>query len=229
ESSKIIAHTPTPSRPRQKRLSHSSISEGDESGTESGTSGKSKRSFTPNKRTALTSSKYTTKSKPFSIATLDISPTYLENSPPESVKSELRDYVGDALRQQFCMTFSEIKELVLESHLSSFASRSDFEALLDDALTDYGAQKLKNKWPQNTRPESLYAFTKFGNKLDRYRAALLDLFSTTARTRGNLFVKKVEDELRERVSETDCRQIFEEYCVYKSGFYYLKGTIALDT
>ncbi|PRD34396.1 UNVERIFIED_CONTAM: hypothetical protein NCL1_14771 [Trichonephila clavipes] len=64
-------------------------------------------------------------------------------------------------------------------------------------------------WPQNTRPEGFYAFAKFGNKLDRYRAALLDLFSTTARTRGNLFVKKVEDELRERVSETDCRQIFE--------------------
>lgn len=227
ESSK--ASTSTPSRPRQKRHSHSSISEGDESGTESSTSGKTKRSYAPNKRTALTAPKHATKSKPFPIATLDISPTYLENSPPESVKSELRDYVGDALRQQFCLTFSEIKEIVLESHLNSIANRSDFEDRLDEALASYGAQKLKNKWPQNTRPESLYAFTKFGNKLDRYRAALLDLFSTTARTRGNLFVKKVEDELRERVSESDCRQIFEEYCVYKSGFYYLKGTIALDS
>ncbi|GFT64546.1 DNA-directed RNA polymerase III subunit RPC5 [Nephila pilipes] len=230
ESSKNIS--PVPPRPRQKRHSHSSISEGDESGTESSNSGnkdKTKRNYAANKRTALSPSKLAAKSKPFSIATLDISPTYLENSPPESVKSELKDYVGDILRQQFCMTFNEIKELVLDSHLNSIANRSDFEALLDDALAGYGAQKLKNKWPQNTVPESLYAFTKFGNKLDRYRAALLDLFSTTARTRSNLFVKKVEDELRERVSETDLRQIFEEYCVYKSGFYYLKGTIALDS
>ncbi|CAL1299712.1 unnamed protein product [Larinioides sclopetarius] len=214
-------------RLRQKRHSHSSISEGDESGTDSGTSkDKGRRSHTPKKRTALSPTKPASKPR---LATLDISPTYLESSPPDSLKQELREQLGTALRHHFCMTFTEIRECVLEGPLSSVAGRTDFETLVDEALNEYGAQKLKNKWPQNTTPETLYAFAKFGNKLDRYRAALLDLFSTTARTRPNLFVKKVEDELRERISEADSRQIFEEYCVYKSGFYYLKGTIALES
>ncbi|GIY97170.1 DNA-directed RNA polymerase III subunit RPC5 [Caerostris extrusa] len=210
ESSK--ASCSVPSRPRQKRHSHSSISEGDESGTDSGTFGgkvKSKRAYVSKKRLVTSPTKHGGKSKPFPMATLDISPTFFENPLPENVKSEFRDFVGDAVCQQFCMTYSELKELVLESHLSSVTNRGDFESLLDEALNSYGAQKLKNKWPQNTVPENLYAFTKFGNRLDRYRDALLDLFSTTARTRSNLFVKKVEDELRERVSEADCRQIFE--------------------
>ncbi|GIY10425.1 DNA-directed RNA polymerase III subunit RPC5 [Caerostris darwini] len=230
ESSKATCSVP--SRPRQKRHSHSSISEGDESGTDSGTFGgkvKSKRAYISKKRPVTSPTKHGGKSKPFPMATLDISPTFLENPLPENVKSEFRDFVGDAVCQQFCMTYSELKELVLESHLSSVTNRGDFESLLDEALNSYGAQKLKNKWPQNTVPKNLYAFTKFGNRLDRYREALLDLFSTTARTRSNLFVKKVEDELRERVSEADCRQIFEEYCVYKSGFFYLKGTITIDS
>ncbi|XP_055953004.1 DNA-directed RNA polymerase III subunit RPC5-like isoform X1 [Argiope bruennichi] len=217
-----------PPRARQKRHSHSSVSEGDESGTDGGApKDKSRRAHGSKKRTALSPTK-SSASKP-RLATLDISPTYLESSPPEGLRQELRELVGGALRQHFCMTLSEIKEFVRESPLGSVVGRTDFESVLDETLVEYGAQKLKNKWPQYTTPEILYAFAKFGNKLDRYRAALLDLFSTTARTRANLFVKKVEDELRERISEADCRQIFEEYCVYKSGFYYLKGTIAPES
>ncbi|KAG8188283.1 hypothetical protein JTE90_012116 [Oedothorax gibbosus] len=208
-------------RPRQKRHSRSSISEGDESGTDTSAAkdAKSKRQQTAKKRLVLSPSKVPPK----------ISASYqgyLECSP--AVKLELGEFVGDALRSSFCMTFSELRALVLESHLGSLVGRGDFEKVLEEALAEYGAQKLKNKWPQNTVPESLYAFAKFGNKLDRYRVALLEMFSTTARARTNLFVKKVEDELREIISEGDCRQIFEEYCVYKSGFYYLKGTISPD-
>ncbi|XP_042899644.1 DNA-directed RNA polymerase III subunit RPC5 isoform X2 [Parasteatoda tepidariorum] len=220
-------------RPRQKRHSRSSQSEGDESGTDSmyGTKdyNKSKRSCAPKRNSLASPTKQGSKGKSFNFATLEISPTFLENSPPADLMAEVKEYVGDIMRTQYCMKLNEIKELVSQSHLSNIATRSDFEKLLEQALVECGAQKLKNKWPQNTVPETLYAFAKFENKLDRYRNALLDLFCSTARARMNLFVKKVEDELREIVSESDCKLLFEEYCVYKSGFYYLKGTIAPDS
>ncbi|XP_035204820.1 DNA-directed RNA polymerase III subunit RPC5-like isoform X2 [Stegodyphus dumicola] len=206
--------SPSTSRPRQKRHSRSSMSEeGEESGTDSMSGSKdtkSKRAYSPKKRSGQSPTK-AGKAKQFQIATLDVSPTFLETSLPEDVKTDLRDLVGEAIRAQFCMTYSELKELIAESHLSVLVNRSDFEKLLDEILMNLGAQKLKNKWPQNTIPESLYAITRLGNKLDRYRNTLLDLFSTTARTRMNLFVKKVEDELREIISESDCRQIFERF------------------
>ncbi|GBO15217.1 hypothetical protein AVEN_205629-1 [Araneus ventricosus] len=158
-------------RPRQKRHSHSSISEGDESGTDSGTSkDKGRRASGSKKRISLSPTKPASKPR---LATLDISPTYLESSPPESLKQELRELVGGALRHHFCMTLTEIKDCVLEGPLSSVAGRTDFETLVDEALSEYGAQKLKNKWPQNTTPESLYAFAKFGNKLDRVSVSVV--------------------------------------------------------
>lgn len=227
---------PCPVLPRkQKRLSRSSLSEdGDESGTDTSSSShkdnKSKRAYTAKKRMNVSPVKHPSKSsKPFHIATLDISPTFLEITPSDEVKAQLKECLEEAIRNQYVMTLSSLKELISENHLSALSSRNDFEQLIDEALLNCGAQKLKNKWPQNTTPEPLYAFWKFGNKLDRYRNILLELFSTTARTRINFFIKTVEDELREIISENDSRQIFEEYCSYKSGFFYLKGTISLDS
>ncbi|XP_054712327.1 DNA-directed RNA polymerase III subunit RPC5-like [Uloborus diversus] len=220
-------------RQKQKRHSRSSLSEdGEESGTDSASGSKeskTKRSSGPKKRSNVSPSKPGAKAKPYHIATLDVSPTFLETTPPDDVKAELCELVGEAIKNQCIMRLGDLKELVSESPLNSLVGRSDFEKLVEEALLRSGAQKIKNKWPQNTTPEPLYAFTKFGNKTDRYRNALLDLFSTTARARTNFFVKKVEDELREILSDADCRQMFEDYCIYKSGFYYLKGTVSTDT
>lgn len=129
-------------------MSHSSISEGDESGTDSTASASNsnragKRGNASKKR--VVSSPTKPKSKAFHIATLDISPTFLETSPPEAVKTELREYVCDVIRAQYCMPLAEMKELVFQSPLNSIALRSDFEKLLEEALVECGAQKLKNK------------------------------------------------------------------------------------
>lgn len=135
-------------RPKQKRHSRSSISEGEESGTDSSTSVKdvkSKRVYSPKKHMSVSPSKHASKSKPYQIATLDVSPTFLETSPSDEVKTELKDYLEDAIRNQFIMTLGEIKEMISETHLSNLCNHSDFEKIIDEALLSCGAQKLKNK------------------------------------------------------------------------------------
>lgn len=216
---------------RQKKLSRSSLSEdGDESGVESTSNSKEprKRNLSGRKRPNVSPSKHS-KAKQFHIATLAVSPTFFETAISEEAKAELKNCVSEAMRSQFCMTLGELKEAVLDSPLNNLVDRNDFQKILEEVLVECGAKSLNNKWPQNTTPEPLYAFTKFGNKVDRYRNALLDLYSNTARSRINFLIKKVEDEFGEIISEADSRQIFEDYCIYKSGFYYLKGTISPDT
>lgn len=143
---------PCPVLPRkQKRLSRSSLSEdGEESGTDTSSSShkdpKTKRVYSPKKRMNVSPVKQSSKSpKPFHIATLDVSPTFLETSLSDEVKSQLKEIVEESIQSQYVMTLSSLKEVVSESHLNSLCSRTDFEEIIEEALLSCGAQKLKNK------------------------------------------------------------------------------------
>lgn len=234
---------PSPQKPRHRRqlkyLRDSVSDDTEESASESSSvermdvdSVPKRRNYKASKRTASSqrgehvSAKNGPRSRLGSyIATLEVSPTFVNEISPES-KASLLKLMKERLKKHYCMTFNDIKERLSDSS-PSISGLSD--TLLEKLLSEAGALRVRNKWPQNTSPEPLYAFTKFGDKFDRYREALLDLFSNTARSRPNLLVKKFEDEFGEVVSDADCRQIFEEYCIYKSGYYYLKGTIHCDS
>lgn len=234
---------PSPQKPRHRRqmkyLRDSVSDDTEESASESSSvermdvdSVPKRRNYKASKRVAgsqreeHSSAKNGPKSRHGSyIATLEVSPTFINEISPE-YKASILKLMKERLKKHYCLTLSDIKEKLSDSSLN-INGLSD--TLLEEILIEAGAQVVKNKWPQNTSPQPLYAFTKFGDKFDRYREALLDLFSNTARSRPNLLVKKFEDEFGEVVSDADCRQIFEEYCIYKSGYYYLKGTIHSDS
>ncbi|XP_067121880.1 LOW QUALITY PROTEIN: DNA-directed RNA polymerase III subunit RPC5 [Centruroides vittatus] len=142
------------------------------------------------------------------------------------LKTELMSAVRGKLREKYCLTLTDLRTK-LEAASNNITNIPD--KLLEDCIIAVGGQKLHNKWPQETNAESLFALTQFGDHLDKFRGALVQLFAKTAKIRITTLQKKLLDEVGETLSNADFKQIVQEYCVCKSGYYYLKGTMQTDS
>ncbi|XP_022258771.1 DNA-directed RNA polymerase III subunit RPC5-like [Limulus polyphemus] len=164
------------------------------------------------------------------MATFEISPTTSAYMLSPELKEELFNFTREKLQDQLCLSLRDLRHFLdLKTSGSHIFSGSVSDELLEEAVLAVGGVRLQNKWPQNTTPEPLFVFTHFGDHLDRIREVLIEAFATTARLRPGMLQKKVEDQLGESLSEEECKKLLKNYCVFKSGFYYLKGTVNPDS
>ncbi|XP_023210358.1 DNA-directed RNA polymerase III subunit RPC5-like [Centruroides sculpturatus] len=143
------------------------------------------------------------------------------------LNTELMSAVHGKLREKYCLTLTDLRNTKLEASSNNITNIPD--KVLEDCIIAVGGQRLHNKWPQETNAESLFALTQFGDHLDKFRGALVQLFAKTAKIRITTLQKKLLDEVGETLSNADFKQIIQEYCVCKSGYYYLKGTMQTDS
>lgn len=142
------------------------------------------------------------------------------------ITPDLPKALAQIIKLHHCLSLSQMRNLLS----ATYQKVSD--KVLEDAIVKVnGVFRITIKWPQNASEEPIYALIRVGDSFDKLREALLDLFSKTARIRLSAFQKKVEDELggKSNHAEANCKKILNEYCVFKAGFYYMKGTVELDT
>ncbi|XP_076333947.1 RNA polymerase III subunit E isoform X1 [Tachypleus tridentatus] len=164
------------------------------------------------------------------MATFEISPTTSSFMLSPELKEELFRLTREKLQDQLCVSLSDLHQFLdLKTSGSHVSSSSVSLELLEEAVVAVGGRRLQNKWPQNMTPEPLFVFTHFGDHLDRIREVLVEAFATTARLRPGMLQKEIEDQLGESLSEGECKTLLKNYCIFKSGFYYLKGTVNPDS
>lgn len=159
-------------------------------------------------------------------------PQYYHSDPSNEFQSsllqtELMNVIQRILREKYCITLKDLHSIKLETSSKNIIKISD--KLLEECIIAVGGQKLQNKWPQDTTAESLFALTQFGDHLDKFRKALIELFSKTCKIRMTTLQKRLSDEVGGTLSNIDYKQITQEYCICKSGYYYLKGTVQTDS
>uniref|UniRef100_T1J1G5 DNA-directed RNA polymerase III subunit RPC5 C-terminal domain-containing protein n=1 Tax=Strigamia maritima TaxID=126957 RepID=T1J1G5_STRMM len=142
---------------------------------------------------------------------------------------ELVSFVREKLELHRCVSLSELKRLLTQKLASSppghVLGRGISDKLLAQAAETAGARVLDIKWPNDSQQEAVFALTAKGDSCDSWRTQLLEMFKTNSRYRKKNIHKKIEEELKTALAESELGQLLAEYCVNRNGWYYLKGVV----
>jgi len=153
-------------------------------------------------------------------------------------------FVGEKLASEMVLRLSDIKRAfhfkVAESDPGSGLGQSGFnEKMVGSAVTEAGGVRMKMPWPKNSdyMEEPVYAWLKKEDGLDDLRQDLLKVFSESGKVTGKLLKARLEEswanlrnlddsiEREETLPDDVLKQLKAEFCVTKSGVWYLKNTI----
>ncbi|CAG2163186.1 unnamed protein product [Oppiella nova] len=171
------------------------------------------------------------RSKSPKVAVFEINPT----ASPYPSADECKDLVKcihERLRSGFCVTTGDLRRHASDS-TGNKLWLSVAEEVVERAVRDASGVRVHNKWPQNSPQQPLYALTRFGDPLDDFREALVEMFADQTRVRVTAFIEKVRDRQlmitgvgADKTYESTCTKLLKDYCVHKSSLYYLKGTVS---
>lgn len=147
-------------------------------------------------------------------------------------------FVTEKLGSEMTMKLSDFKRAfqykLAESDPGSGLGKSGFnEKMVESAVSEAGAIRLKITWPKNSdfAEEPVFACWKKGDDMDQMRHELLRIFSETGRIQGKALRLRLEEcWKKERDPETALpeevfKQLKAEYCVAKSSNLYLRNTV----
>lgn len=151
----------------------------------------------------------------------------------KDLKTELTSFVQDKLYSRYVLTLSELRrQLALklgQCPPGHVLGKGVSDALLAETALDVGARQVKYQWSNNSFDEPLYVITKTGDMYDEVRESILTMFQSSSKFRIGQLKKKLVDTIGDTPPESDLRKLLRDYCISKAGYYYLKGTISVDS
>ncbi|KAK7475390.1 hypothetical protein BaRGS_00033340 [Batillaria attramentaria] len=138
------------------------------------------------------------------------------------LKRELVAFAKETLGKRQVVSLSEVKRLFyLKLSLSPpghILASGVSDRMLEEAFTS-------EEWPPKTQPDTTFGLVRQGDKTDKLRKLLFEMFEASYRVRSPTFITRVKESFGVEFSEPECKRVLREVCESHGAMWYLKGTI----
>lgn len=147
------------------------------------------------------------------------------------VRRELEVFAREALHKRLILTLSELKRLfylkLSVSPPGHVLSSGVSDRMLEEAITSQavGGVRVNNQWPPKVQQDIMYGLVYLGERTDKLRKLLFEMFESNYRLRSPSFLTKVKENFGEEFMDAECKRLIKEVCESHGATWFLKGTL----
>ncbi|XP_078691347.1 DNA-directed RNA polymerase III subunit RPC5-like [Branchiostoma floridae x Branchiostoma belcheri] len=155
------------------------------------------------------------------------------SKPSDELRTEVVRFCGEKLRGNVVLSMSEMKRLLLlrlsQCPPGDVLGKGVSDKLLEQSMFEAGAMQIQLPWPPNSDAtpdqQKIFALAHVGDKYDKIREVVLEMFNESFKLRRNVITSKVQEAIGQEPNKHDMEKVLREVCMVKGGQWYLKGTL----
>ncbi|XP_071479942.1 DNA-directed RNA polymerase III subunit RPC5-like [Diadema antillarum] len=149
------------------------------------------------------------------------------------LRTELMSFLNEIFKEHAILSISQMRKLLMgrltESPPGHVLGSGVTDKLLEESAVDIGCTLLQVPWPaqyKEVADKRLFCRTALGDAHDKFRGVILDLFRENFKLKKTLILEQCKELLGvDLSSKAEFDRILKSVCVFKSPYWYLKGTI----
>ncbi|XP_066291491.1 DNA-directed RNA polymerase III subunit RPC5-like [Branchiostoma lanceolatum] len=153
--------------------------------------------------------------------------------PSDELRTEVVRFCDEKLRSNMVLSMSEMKRLLLlrlsQCPPGDVLGTGVSDKLLEQSMFEAGAMQIQLPWPPNSDAtpdqQKVFALAHVGDKYDKIRETILEMFNESFKLRRNAINSKVQEAIGQEANKHDIEKVLREVCMVKGTQWYLKGSL----